>query len=233
MKKTLFVLVALSLVLAVTTSLAAGRLMVTKEDFHVVKEYRNYAYAYARVENVGDRPIAINAGLLEVYDVNGDAVTSTDRLYAYAKYLQPEEYTYVRMYAEVEEDTTPDQVDDHLLTVTAKSERSYTTLRLPCTTDYKEDVGSGYSKRNYMYAVVTNDTDEPLSEISVVLVLLDGEDNILYMDSDSIGYYQRLMPNSSMEFALSLDSRLVDYFVENNITPARVDAIAYVYLEDD
>ena len=56
----------------------AGKLSVAQENFHVVSYWGTYGYAFAKVENIGDKPIKVNAGVLEIFDENGDALTSSD-----------------------------------------------------------------------------------------------------------------------------------------------------------
>ena len=89
MKKTVCLMLAMMLCLASVPALAAGKLNVTQENYHFVVSYGRYVYAYAKVENSGDRPIKVNAGVLEIYDENGDVLSSTDYHNAYATYLQP------------------------------------------------------------------------------------------------------------------------------------------------
>ena len=84
MKKIVCFLLSLFLCLSAVSAFAAGKLSVTKENFHYVTSFWNYGYAYAKVENVGDKPIKVNAGVLEIYDANGEALTSADYVQAYA-----------------------------------------------------------------------------------------------------------------------------------------------------
>ena len=91
MKKIVALLLTIALCLGCTAALAAGKLDVVQENFIVVPSYSTYAYAYAKVENIGDKPISVNAGVLEVYNEDGDAITSADYLYAGAAVLQPGE----------------------------------------------------------------------------------------------------------------------------------------------
>ena len=78
MKKMVCLLLACMMTLCSASALAAGKLSVTQENFHYVENYWNYGYAYAKVENVGDKPIKVNAGVLEIYDADGEVITSTD-----------------------------------------------------------------------------------------------------------------------------------------------------------
>lgn len=230
MKKLVALMLALSLVLCSIPALAAGKLSVQQENFHVIKDYRLYGYVYAKVSNVGDRPIKVNTGLLEIFNADGDALTSTDSFSAYAKYLQPGEYTYMKLYDEIENAESSD-VDDYMLTVTGKSSNDYISKRLPCVSAYEPDIKDGHYTRNYMYATVTNDTDEPIYAINIVMALLDAEGNILYIASDNLYDSRALMPGSSLMFRCDVDSDHIKYMQENGYVPVEVDAIAYVTVE--
>ena len=227
MKKVLALALALSIILCAVPAFAAGKLSVQQENFHIIKTYRLYGYLYAKVANVGDRPIMVNTGLLEIFNADGDALTSTDSYYAYAKYLQPDEYTYIRLYDEIE-DVEASAVDDYMLTVTGKSNKDYVSRRLPVTTSYVPNVEAGYYTHNYMYATYTNNLDEPVYGISIVLALLDAEGNILYITSDSMSSSNALLPGSSITVRINVDSNFIEYFEENNLVPTTVDAIVYV-----
>lgn len=121
MKKILVTVLAIMVVLGSVSALAAGKLRVEQENFMSVNDYSIYGYAYAKIQNVGDKPIQVNVGLLELYDENGDTLTSTDYLNVFAKYLQPDEYTYAYMAAKVEDAESTAVIDDYLLTITGKS----------------------------------------------------------------------------------------------------------------
>ena len=207
-----------------TATYAAGKLTVDQENFHVVSSYWTYGYAYAKVSNAGDKATKINAGVLEIYDEAGDVLTSSDYLTAYAEYLEPGEYTYVKMYSEI----TSGKAADYNLTLTQKTDNSERTLRLPVETDLQMDVKSGWWTYNYMYATVTNNTDKPIYGIQVVLVLLDAEGNILDIEDESMYDNKALTPGSSMIVRKDIPSAHMDYFKANGIVPASVDAIAYV-----
>lgn len=234
MKKSLVALfLALTLLLSATSAFAAGKLNVTQENFHVLERYNDtYGYAYARVENIGNRPIKVNACILEIFDENGDVLTSTDSFSSYARYLQPGEYTYVNASDECE-DVEVAAVDDYMLTVTGKNENEYVSKRLPVVTNYEEDVKNGYNTYDYMYADVTNDTEEIVYDITVMMALLDAEDNILYVTSSSLGSSEGLMPGSTLRIRLSVDSYFVTYIEKNEFVPVKVDAIAYTNVAVD
>ena len=146
MKKTLSLLLCLVLLAVSVPTHAAGKLSVVQENFYVINSYWTYGYVYAKVMNAGDKAIKVNAGVLEIYDESGNAITSSDYISAYAAYLEPGEYTYVRMYAEVKEGTP----SDHMLTVTGKTDASKQSLRLPVETELQMGVKSGWFTYDYL-----------------------------------------------------------------------------------
>jgi len=228
MKKVVSIVLALSMVLILCSAEAAGKLNVIQENFHIVTSYTTYGYAYAKIENSGDKPIKVNAGVLEIYDEAGEVITSTDYMAAHAEYLEPGEYTYVELYSEIGDEK---QADDYSLNVMGKSETRYKCLRLPCTMDLKLNTGDELWPRHYMFATVTNNTDQVLYDIEVVLALLDAEGNILHVESDSLYSERALMPGSSMMIRKEIYSDFIDYFEANNLVPASVDAFAFVEVE--
>lgn len=228
MKKMLVVLMTLCMIFGTVSASAAGRLSVVQEDFHVIKDYSLYGIAYARIENVGNKPMKIHAGILEIFDKEGDTITSTDKLYAYAQYLEPGEYTYVKMSSTVD-DVGADDVDDYLMTVTGKSDNTTRTHRFPCEAEFKRNVKSGsYYTYDYLYVTVTNDTDEIVYGVNTVVALIATDDTILYVGNDYLSSNKGILPGSSVIFRYTLDSDYVKYYDENDYEYASVDAIAYV-----
>ncbi|MDD2649298.1 MAG: FxLYD domain-containing protein [Eubacteriales bacterium] len=232
MKKLLSIALALCLTLTATAALAAGKLNVVQEDFHVVGTSYVYGHAYAKVENSGDKPIKINSGVLEIYDGDGNPITSVDYMNAYARYLAPGEYTYVRMSSDIAEGQAAN-VSDYMMTLAGKSDNSTHDLRLPVETAISLGEGDKWYTRNYIYATVTNNTENPLYSISVVLAVLDAEGKIVYIDDDSLYSDRALMPGSSMIIRKDISTSFMDYFAANNIVPTTVDAIAYVEIEKE
>ena len=231
MKKTICLILVLILSLSVTSAFAAGKLSTTQENFHYISGYWNYGYAYAKVENIGDKPIKVNAGVLEMYDAEGEVITSTDWVQSYATYLQPGEYTYVSMYEDLEEGAAVPE--DYMMTLTGKSDTPSTALRLPVETKLELGVADGWWEYDYMFATVTNNTDEPLYSIEVVFALLDAEGNILNIESKQLYNELALMPGSSMIVRKEISSSFMDYFEAKGIVPASVDALAYVLIDNE
>lgn len=228
MKKIACILIALVLCLGTMSAFAAGKLSVTQENFHYVTSFWNYGYAYAKVENVGDKPIKVNAGVLEIYDANGEVLTSADYVQAYATYLQPGEYTYVEMYDELEEGQVP---EDYMMTLTGKSENSKMALRLPVEASFELGVQQGWWEYDYLYATVTNPTEDILYNVEVVFALLDAEGNIIYIDSKELYSEVGIMPGQSVMIRKEISSTFMEYFDSKGIVPVAVDALAYVLMD--
>ena len=180
------------------------------------------------MENVGNKPINVNAGVLEEYDENGDVITSSDYLSTYAKCLQPGEYTYVSISKEIEMAENVGKPDDYMLTITGKTDDTSSTLRLPVEGKLSLGESNGWWTEDYMYATVTNNTDDVVYNISTVFALLDSEDNILYIGNDSLYNSHGLTPGSSIVIKAEIPSTSMDYFTAKGIKPTVLDVIAYV-----
>ena len=225
MKKLSIVALILVLCLLATGAMAAGKISVDQENFHVVPSYSTYAYAYAKVSNTGNKPTKLNAGLLEILDEDGEAITSEDYVRAFAEYLQPGEYTYCYLYSRLEDDQV-EHVDDYQLTLTGKSDKDTVVTKLPVEVEYQPNVENGWFTYNYLTGTVTNNTDETLFNIKIVMVLLDADGNVLYLAADTL--YDGLTPGSGIVFRCDVDSNFLDYYAAQGIEIASCDAIAYV-----
>lgn len=207
---------------------AGGKLEVKQENAHFIPGYSNYEYVYAKVENVGGREIKLNDCVLEVYNEAGEVMASKDYGDANAAYLKPGEYTYLSMYVYDNLETEPAK---YSLSITEKTEKDTTNVRFPVETDLQLNVEEGWWTRNYMYATITNNTDETVFSMEVVLALLDAEGNILYVDDDSL-YDERGIPaGSSFVVRKNIPDDFMEYFAANNLVPASVDAIAFVEVD--
>lgn len=229
MKKLLTAIFSVVLLLSTSPALAAGKISVMQENFYTLNNYSDYAYVFAKVQNVGNKTIKVHAGILEVFDEAGENLTSTDRLYSYAKNLEPDEYTYVYMYTSLE-DGQLQLADDYLLTITGKSATDYVTKRLTVKDlDFQRDVKvNQYSMYDYAYFTIVNNTDSTIWDIDIVYALLDDDDNILYVENDSIGSNKGLAPGSLMQVKEAINSKFMAYYDEHGIVPSKIDVIAYV-----
>ena len=120
-----------------------------------------------------------------------------------------------------------------MLTVSGKSDLDQRTLRLECVCEFQENVKQGYYTYSYMYATITNNSDQPVYQPCVVFALTDADDNLLYVQGDSLDSNQALMPGSSIIIRCAVDSDFVEYMEENNLVPTSLDAIAYAYIDKE
>lgn len=229
MKKAVAIVLSVVLMLAMSSALAAGKVSVVQENFYALNDYSDYGYVFAKVANVGNKAIKINAGILEIFDGDGDNLTSTDYLNSYASSLEPDEYTYVYIQAKLE-DGQLEKVDDYLLTVTGKSDSGIVCKRLTVKdVDFVRNYQtSKYSTNDCGFFTVVNDTEETIWNIRIVYALLDDDDNILYVESDYVDSNKGLTPGSSMQFRETIRSKFVEYYDAHDIVPTKIDVIAYV-----
>ena len=226
MKKLFALTLALALTCCSFSALAAGKLSVTQENFWVISSYwADAAYAYAKVENAGDKAIDVNAGILEIYDEKGDVITSGNYLQVYPKTLQPGEYTYVSLAMEVQQTKDLGKPEGHQLTLAGKTDDESATVRLPAELKLAE---GEWWKADALEVTVTNNTEETLYGIQAVFAVLDAEGNILWIDSDSQFAAYGLTPGSSAVIRREINQSFVNYFTAKGVTPASVDVIAYV-----
>lgn len=229
MKKSLIqgLVIAMVLCLVGCPALAAGKMVVSQENFHIIDSYSVYGYGFAKVENTGDKPVEFSAGLFEIYDENGDTLTSTDYVKCYPECLQLGEVGYVYVLDEIDAATTHKDVDDYMLTVTGKSTNS-TVVRYPATGSYQTDVQiSKYSRYNYVVAEITNDTDETVFNMEVVIALLDDEENILYVTHNDFHSDTGINAGSTITYRDSLSDSFYDAWKREGVTPTHVEVIAY------
>ena len=229
MKDLLSRVITLAIVLSLLCcpAMAAGKMAVDQENFHVTDNYSVYGYAFAKVENTGDKPVEFSAGLLEVYDANGDTLTSTDYMSCFPSTLQPGEYGYIYAYDGIDTVDNYSQVDDYMLTVTGKSgDKEY--VRYPVVGDYQEDVQvSKYSSYDYVIAEITNDTDETVFNLEVVIALLDDQDNILFLTHNNFYTSTGLNAGSTITYRDSISKSFYEAWEREGVTPTHVDVIAF------
>ena len=211
-------------------SLAAGKATITQENFYVVNSWGVYGYAFARIENTGNKPIAYNAGLLEVYDKNGDAVGATTYLKCYGSYLQPGEYVYLSAAASLDTIKSSSEVDDYSLTVSGQSNNSMYIRKFSCDTEYKPNEKSGYWNYNHIYATFTNDTDDVVYGVAVVMALLDKDDNILDIETVNISDSVGIWPGCKLTVVANVSDLMIEAYKGCGFTADHVDAYAYVEL---
>lgn len=233
MKKMLTIITTFLLAISfVMTASAAGKVSVTQENYATVDNWGTTSYVFARIENIGDKPVEYSAGLFEIFDKNGDTLASSSYLNVYGEVLQPGEYAYVKAGESIDDSHSSGDVDDYMLTVTAKNGSDRKMERYTCQTQWLPDFPvNKYWTENYMEATFTNTTGKTLFGVSIALALLDEAGNILYV-ADKDFYSGVGIPSGSSVIVREEVSRvLLDYYETKGIFPASVDAYAYVEFE--
>ena len=225
-------LLTLALLLLAMPALAAGKLQVDQENVWEIKtDWSRDVYLFAKITNVGDRDIMINSGVFEVYDAEGQPITSEDYLEAYVDSLKPGEYTYVSMDSDLDDDAPA--LADYSLSVTGKSSASVETLRLPCTVELRLNETLSWYPSDYMYVTITNNTEQDVYDISIVAALLDQDGNILFLDDESLYSNCALTAGSSVVFRMEIRDSFKTLYETLDPSTLSVDAIAYVNIDKD
>ena len=228
MKRIFAFVMVLVLVAFAAPSLAAGKLVPSRENLHVIPYYTTSVYCnfYAELKNEGDKPVEFSSGLLELFDPDGNSIVSSGITYCYPKVLQPGEvgYLYSNSYVETADKNF---IDDHMLSVTGQGKITQTIVRLDASA-VLETVSDGYYTYNYLTALIKNNTEEIVKSFEIVYALKDAEGNLLYVvNSYWSGYNFGIMPGSSVQMQVQMDSTVLNYLTENIIVPAVTECIVY------
>ncbi len=227
MKRIFALCIVLFLVALAAPSLAAGKLVSSQENLYVIPYYDTSVYCnfYAELKNDGDKPVEFTSGLLELYDTDSNSIVSSDIYYCYPMVLEPGEYAY--LYASDYTDLTGKTIDDHMLSVIGQGKATLKIVRLT-TVANMETKSDGYYTYNYLTATITNSTQELLLSFDVVFALKDADGNLLYVTNSSwYGYNVGILPGSSVQLEITMDSTISDYLSENNLIPTSTECIAY------
>lgn len=207
-----------------------GKLSVSNEQMIYFEEYSStHGYLFAKVENIGGRDTSVYDCYAEFFNAAGDRIAYEDYGNTYARYLKPGEYTYLRVWVY---DELKEQPADYSLNVIEKPNNYYYNERFPVTAELELDVDEGWQTTDYMVAAFTNEGNELIYGINVVMALLDTEGNLLYVTEKTL-YDYAVAPGSTVYVREEIPSGFQKYFQENNMTPSSVDAFAYVELTTD
>ncbi len=231
MKRMLAITLVLCLIVIASpvTVFAAGKIAVTQENCITLDDWGVNSYVYARIENTGDKPAEYSSGLFEVYDTNGDTLASTTYLNVHGLVLQPGEYAYVDADVSIDEPHSAADVDDHMLTVTAKNGSESQTLRFACETEWAPDYPvNSYWTGDYMIATFTNTTEDVLYDVSFAFALLDDQNNILCVEDESLYDSVGIAAGSTVVVRVEVSESLLEFYENKGITPTHADAYAYV-----
>ena len=212
------------------TAEAALPLSILEENFYVRKSYGDQMEGYylAKVMNENDAPLRISDALLVLKDADGNEVGRTEYLgRSGSTYLEPGEMSFVSVRADVAEGSTAESYEISFET----SASSYGTDTQLEAANPEIRVKEGYWTSYYAAATITNASDAPISQASIVVALRDNEGKLL--DLSTAGIYQNeLAAGSTITLVDSIDSNTVDYCTENGITLGDVEAFGWVESND-
>jgi len=224
--KKLFALVIATLFALSAPALAAGNATIMQEVFYV-RPYSTY-YAgdvFAELKNTGDKPVKFNGGMIELFDEGGNSIESNNIYSCYPPILGPGEMGYIFKTTTVKEAKEKSYIDDYSLTVTSKGENKKEIKYLSSDGDYRL-VEKSYKDELVIAASIQNDTDAVLFNVTTVIALYDSNDKLIYADyisPSNIG----VPPGQSLFLHKRVESKILDLWVENGITPVRIATIAY------
>ncbi len=205
---------------------AALPLTVVEENFYVRKSWGdNLEGCYiAKVANENDAPLSISDALLILKDADGNEVGRTEYLgRSGSRYLEPGEASFVSIRADVAEGSTVATYEASFGT----SANSYGKDTQIEASNAELRVKEGYWTTYYVAATITNASDAPLSQASVVIALKDSEGKLLDLATSGL-YQNELAAGSTITLIDSIDSSTVDYCTENGIQLGSVEAFGWV-----
>lgn len=227
MKRVLALGMVLVLVALAVPALAAGKLVSSQENLYVIPYYDTSVYCnfYAEIKNDGDKPVEFTNGLLELYDADGNSIVSSDIYYCYPMVLEPGGHAF--LYSNEYPDLGGKTIEDHMLSVMGQGKVTQQIALLDTTAKF-ETRSDGYYTNDYLTATITNNTGAILYGFETVFALKDAEGKLLYVVNSSwYGYNVGILPGSSVQMEMTVDSTLSGYLSDNNLIPATTECIAY------
>lgn len=211
-----------------TTAFAEGKLKATEKNLIV---YGNGSYFFAKVENVGDAPIATGNGDLVLFTEDDEILLSTNYVSTLPSdvVLEPGESLFVRD-SEWEDALETNPVADYKFSISPSNYSADTIIQVPSEATFEYSEEDIYD--NYVYVTLTNTTDAPVSNFYVVAALRDADGALIYVSNDSL-YNVAVHPGSTVTVQLSIDSDLCSYYAENGVTIASVESMACAIISED
>ena len=233
MKKIFALLVSL---LLISSFALAEDDAVSQENFYVLETFYTEATYLARVENTGSDVLRLDDGSVDFLDAEGNVLFTADYLFMLPGCLNPGESAFLHAFADLPEGVEASAVAATRLHVNFdRGDTYFYVQRIDCTdTRLALDVVGQWWTEDFMYVTVTNNTEEPVFGLELVLVLTDAEGTPLYLTTGSLFSSMALMPGSSLLVQQDISSDFMDLLDAKGVTPAAVEAIAYatVYIND-
>lgn len=231
MKKAVAIVFALLIALLPLSALGEGKLRVTQKNFYVLDAFGTsfYGYLFAKVENEGDAPIAIDEGKLVVFDTDDNIVDTDNYISSVPSHmiLQPGDYTYLYNWSSLS-DVSKEEIGDIKFSVGSQA-KGTSVKKLAAETTFHISTNE-YSYDNYIYVTFANDTVVPIENIAITAALLDAEGNLLFV-AQSYPDNIILHPGSAITIKLYIDNDFVKYYQQNHVNPVSADAAVYYVVE--
>lgn len=229
MKKITSLLLFVLLLVYVTCAFAVGKATVTQETFYVAPYYNGSfeGIIFGEITNTGDRAVAIDNGIFELFDVDGEAVGS-GRIYSfYPEIILPEDNAFFKVSHNVESATNSTDIDDYSVTVVGKSTKENSVIALAATCSFEEYNDYKNTRNTKLFATIENNTGELVSGPEVVWAVYDTDEKLIYVDNtsaSSIGLY----PGSKIQLSTQIDTDIQVIMNTNGVEIGSVKVIAWV-----
>ena len=202
---------------------AAGNLTVTDKKAFILSG-KDSGYFYAKIENDGDEPAAVDHGKLVLFSEDDDILETSDYISTFPSrlVLEPGEYTYVSEF--LWNSNLKNQTIGDMKFSVGITDRGTEAERIPC--EIETDIKGSAGLDNYLRVTLKNEADEVRSGYCLVAALYDTEGSLVYVDRasyDNIG----LHPGSTMTVSMYVDLDVVNYFESNHIEIGSADVLAY------
>ena len=206
----------------------APTLTVLQENFYVRESYSTFGgWYFVQVQNNSEVPLILNKGSINLYDADGNDIGNSAYPYSTgSRYLEPGETTFVSLYCKVAEGA---EVASQNYELIAEPNGYYSPDKAidVAGVNFNMDLESSYSSDSYYTITITNDSDEPLSNLNYIFGLKDADGNLLDVTA-SVLYNVELGAHSTITVRVGMAGETVNYCKANGITPASVEAYAWV-----
>ena len=222
-KKIITTIAALCLSALPINALAAGGLSVTQKNV-IIFDGKDSGYFYAKIENIGDSPIALKQGKLVLFSDKDEILCAEDYIDSMPNDIMLEAgehvYTSKFLWDSALEGAT---IGDIKFSIETRDD-GYRASKVDA--EAVLDIKGKDSFENYVYVTLTNNTDEVEYDYYITAAITDNEGNILYVDGNSYNTLG-LHSGSTVTLKMNVDYDLVSYYESHGLTPANVEVMAY------
>lgn len=225
MKRTLGMLLVLTMIIGLLPAYAAGGIETTEETWYAVSKSDDYkVYYYSTVTNTGDEPAAIKNLLFEIKDADDQVLESTSKFSLYPSVLTPGQTGWLVITQDVKDIAKKAVIDHCDLEIAGKVDDDHAANLLPATAEYlKEDEDEN---EDMLRIAVTNPGEGNAFEITAAMAARDASGKLLYIvgaGTRDIG----LPAGGALTLRSQVRSDIMDALEDENAEIASVEALAY------